>query len=624
MCGFAGFINFESQKYQLPERLQVLRSMGQQLSRRGPDDEQLYNDRHLSFIFRRLSIVDLDGGKQPIWNEDRTIFVAVNGEIYNHQELRSQLRSQHHFRTHSDAEVVLHLYEEMGASALDYLNGMFAIAIWDTQRQQLFLARDRLGIKPLYYTQIGAQLIFGSELKALLAHPDSPRQPRWKDFNDYLYRPTLSYIRGIHLLPGGHYFTFNQTGIVSPKRYWAIENYFPTEPVKDSRKSEDYVAQYRDLFTDSVKKRLMSNVPVGAFLSGGLDSSAVVAAASQFIENLHCFTNAEKSFMQVGDVAQAKEICDRFQLPFHPIYFDNEHILEQLDFSLANFEYFIWLMDAPRFNIEAFYKHELHRYAKTLIPDLKVMLLGQGADEFAGGYSNPQDTSRFNWEEYSNVLKLEVQDFFLALKTPQKLNSDDILPSYPINFTPSSIYHQEMLRRVVMLQTYNLWHEDRTASSQGVESRVPFLDHRLVEFLAAIPPEHHAPLFWNKTIIRQMASKWLPSHLAFREKMHSHLTPGMSELMQKLIVKIFPAFQEKYLDSSKTLFNKERLLALRDRIALSDSTDIKTMEKLLNCMAMAVFANLCQSMTQDRPLGYLNAPSPLESNRLIGSNTISP
>ena len=228
MYKFAGFIDFESHQYQEKERLQLLTLMGKQLSCRRSDEQKYVDDGQLSLVFRSLSIGVTQEGQQLIWTEDKTRFCLLDGRIYNHLELRSQLQSRHQFRTNSDAEVVLHLYEKFGSETLNYLNGMFAIVIWDAQKQELFLARDRLGIKPLYYTQVGSQLIFGSNLKSLLVHPDASNQPQWLDLS--VFNPSSSYVQGIDRLPGGHYFIYSASEqTVTPKCYWDLGNYLVTE-----------------------------------------------------------------------------------------------------------------------------------------------------------------------------------------------------------------------------------------------------------------------------------------------------------------------------------------------------------------------------------------------------------
>ncbi|MEM9214346.1 MAG: asparagine synthase (glutamine-hydrolyzing) [Cyanobacteria bacterium P01_F01_bin.150] len=593
MCGFAGFIDFQDRQ-QPQQYWDYLSQMGLQLSLRGPDDEQVIHSSPLWLIYRRLAIIDIAGGEQPIWNEDETMFVVVNGEIYNHQELRSHLREKHHFRTHSDAEIVLHLYEELGPKALDYLNGMFAIAIWDKQRQQLFLARDRLGIKPLYYAQVDSQLIFGSTLASLLVHPNTPYYSQFQDLSNL--SATTSYVKGVYRLAGGHYFTFDaDTRTVKPQCYWDLANYLIAEPVNDSRTPRDYIQEYQDLFIDSVSKRLMSDVPLGISLSGGLDSGVIAAVASQLKPDLPCFSIGDEDTRGNGDLAAAQQLCQHLGLPFYPFQFDSEQFLEELDFSLGTFEYFIWLIDAPKFNLEWVYKHELYCYAKRQISGLKVMLLGQGADEFAGGYSIADDKTTKNWQDYNRELNQKRQRM-VQLKKSTRPNDgsfafDYTLKSYPPNCTT---FQQEMLMEVYSLQQYNLWHEDRSSMSQGIEARVPFLDHRLVEYLASIPPQHHATLFWNKTIIRQMAQKWLPQDFLVRPKSHATEPTIYNNMKQKIIQQIFPEFQEKYLSNPEDCLLPPETMADWFKNPLHNDGTFAC-EKLLHGMAAIVFNELCYS-----------------------------
>ena len=619
MCGFAGFLRFGEKRGTCCDRADWLQTMGRQLARRGPDDEQFWIDNNLSFVFRRLAIVDVVGGQQPIWNETGTIFVAVNGEIYNHLALRAELRECHSFRTHSDAEVMLHLYEERGPEALQLLNGMFAIAIWDTQRQQLFLARDRLGIKPLYYSHVGDQLLFGSELKAIIAHPDCPNQPNWHDLK--VPMPRSSYVSGVDMLPAGHYLIYDQTTQTAhPVCYWSLEQHFVTQHQADHLSPQDYAAQYGDLLADSVQQRLMSDVPIGAFLSGGLDSSTMTAIAARYAPDLSCFTVIEPCTILTGDAAAAQQLSQHLQVPCHPVQFDPQHLIQQLNFSLSQFEYFVWMMDAPKFSLEWFFKHELHRYAKTICPDLKVMLLGQGADEFAGGYSNPAQKPLVDWDAYVTDLKDNILPMFFAGRNlPESWTPwiSEIAQESPPPQT-NHLFHGEMLRRTIALQVHNLWHEDRTAASQGIESRVPFLDHRLVELLASIPSHYHAELFWDKAIIRQVAQRWLPESLAQRSKVGffyaaDNLT-SIEQLMRQFLLGIFPEFSRKYLDLPEMPFSKTRMLELFHEATTELESNFFIFKKLLNCMAMTIFASLCQRRFQDPDMEYLNPPSPLKTD----------
>jgi asparagine synthase (glutamine-hydrolysing) len=227
--------------------------------------------------FRRLSIIDLVTGNQPISNEDGSVHVVFNGEIYNYRELRSGLKSRgHRFATGSDTEVIVHLYEELGSHCFDRLNGMFAIALWDTHRGELVLARDRFGKKPLYYADLGGSLLFGSELKSLVEHPRCPRDLDFEALSRYLaleYVPTpYSIFAGIRKLPGGHVLRWRD-GRISLEQFWDLG----LDPDEPPRSDEQYVEEFRELFQAAVRRRLVSDVPLGAFLSGGIDSSSVVA-----------------------------------------------------------------------------------------------------------------------------------------------------------------------------------------------------------------------------------------------------------------------------------------------------------------------------------------------------------
>ena len=618
MYRFAGFIDFEPHQYQEKERLQLLTLMGKQLSCRSSNEQQHFDDGQLSLVFRPLSIGVTQEGQQLIWNEDKTRFCLLDGRIYNNLELRFQFQSQYQFRTNSDAEVVLHLYEKFGSEALNYLNGMFAIVIWDAQGQELFLARDRLGIKPLYYTQVGSQLLFGSNLKSLLVHPDASNQPQWLDLT--IFNPTSSYVKGINRLPGGNYFTYSaRQKNAMPQSYWDIRNYLVTEPREGDRAPEDYIWEYGTLFTDSVKKRLINDIPVGAFLSGGLDSSIVVAAASIERKDIHCFSILEQSYsLEVGDAQKARQLCDYLNLPFHPVFFDREKFLAQIDFSLETFEYFIWLFDIPRFELEWLFKHELHRYGRTLIPDLQVMLLGQGADEFTGGYSNPFDDPSQSWEDYSEKRAEPEQPLssdqsqILIANAQAKAYLSSFWQGHKSKATGCTPFQGEMLSRIASLQGYNLWHEDRSSSSQGIEVSIPFLDHRLVEYLASIPPQLHAQLFWDKTILREMARQWLPDDYAYRRKSHRRPPNSLHQLRKKILAAIFPAFREKYLETGESLFSQSKILTWFEQANADSDAGRETMQKLFNAMAMIVFEHLCHTRGEEIALDRYQGRSPLK------------
>lgn len=278
MCGIAGFIDYwDKAPTDSYERGRLLKRMCDVIRRRGPDDEGFLLKRGVALGMRRLSIIDLAGGHQPISGEDDRVTIVFNGEIYNFQELRPELEKRGHtFRTNSDTEAIVHAYEEYGTSCVNYLRGMFAFAVWDDRTRELYIARDRVGKKPLYYTVTSqGTLIFGSEIKSILEYPQATTEVNLEALDAYFtlgYVPDpLTIFRDIHKLPPGHYLTFAD-GRLQTRQYWDF-NF----DAADSREPEDYIDELRALLDESVRLRLISDVPLGAFLSGGIDSSTVVA-----------------------------------------------------------------------------------------------------------------------------------------------------------------------------------------------------------------------------------------------------------------------------------------------------------------------------------------------------------
>jgi asparagine synthase (glutamine-hydrolysing) len=618
MCGFAGFIKFDGHGPDPEARATVLSAMGKQLARRGPDDEQCYDDGILALVFRRLSIVDVAGGRQPFWNEDRTVMVAVNGEIYNHETLREKLRSSHRFGSRSDAEVVVHLYEDYGEDFVQHLNGMFAIMIWDRPRHRLLLVRDRLGIKPLHYCEIGETLLFGSELKALLAHPECPREMDFSQLQEWRIeaRVLCNYVKGIHYLPAGHRLRFEPDREVTRKSYWSIANHFRAPATPHEKSPEEYIREYGELLADSVRMQLMSDVPVGLFLSGGIDSSLLAALAARHKSDLHCFTVVERGTVEAGDVDQAKKITDKLKLPFYPVLYDGESLLDELNYDFAQFEYFIWAMDKPRFHLEWLFKHELHRYARTAVPGIKVMLLGQGADEFAGGYSKRMDLNLPSWGVYlQNLRKARLAVRPLEIEIPLHL-----LPFLSDRRRPADSqvlncdFQAQMLDKTYTLQRYNLWHEDRTSASNGIEARVPFLDHRLVELCASVPSAYHEQLFFNKRIVREQLRRWLPEYPPDKMKVQFYLTGNRepSERLSAMIAqRVFPGFYRKYLQDEDSVFARPALLGLYRKLSNGGKVNARVTSVLLQCMAIEIFHRLCQDPSNVGPARALVSPSPL-------------
>ncbi|MBC8080742.1 MAG: asparagine synthase (glutamine-hydrolyzing) [Gorillibacterium sp.] len=534
MCGFAGIV-YNSTPSDPRHTQELLQQMGDRLIHRGPDDNQLRIDGHIGLVFRRLSIVDVQDGSQPMANEDGSLLLVVNGEIYNHLQLRSLLKQSHTFRTRSDSEIILHLYEEMGEAFLEHLNGMFALALWDRKLQKVFIARDRLGIKPLYYHKNRERLIFGSEIKALLAHPDCPREVNWHEgLSHSISKPNTgrslpSFFTGIIYLKGGWCLTLDlRTKQEKLYPYWSLPQPTADELADDARSATEIIRGYRDLLEDSVQLQMMSDVPIGLFLSGGIDSVSIARIASKFA-SIPTYTVLTQSTFQNGDVRAAAAAARQFGLDNHQVVFKwHDH-----HFDADYWKRLLWHLETPLCSAEQLYKYELHRYAKHHFPELKCMLLGQGSDEFNGGYAelfeNTGSATGFSnsdvnkWDEFMQRLTgIENHNLFQdanAALLPYAHLLDRSYLADSIGYNRSAhpwLYHASMYSRT--LQVYNLWHEDRTSSAHGVESRVPFLDHRLVEYCMRIPEAHHRNLFWNKEILRKGFEGKIPDTLVRRPK----------------------------------------------------------------------------------------------------------
>jgi asparagine synthase (glutamine-hydrolysing) len=618
MCGFAGLINLAGLSASAAERQAHLAAMGAQLSRRGPDDEQFYDDGYLSLVFRRLSIIDLAGGQQPIWNEDHSILSVVNGEIFNHLEIRERLKSRHQFGSRSDSEVVVHLYEEGEDELLQLLNGMYALLVWDTRERRLLLARDRLGIKPLFYAETAKGLLFGSELKALLAHPDCPRDIRWGDFEHSLgfTNQHLTFLRGVQQLAGGQALAVSDASGITRKTYWQVQDFFAAAGEQGSRDPQWWSQRYGELLQDSVSRQLMSDVPLGVFLSGGIDSSLLAAMAATSGQELHCFTVVEENTLATGDVEQTLRLAEHFGFRHYPVHYDTRTILGDLQFDLEDFEFLVWAVERPQFHPEWFLKLELHRYARTALPGLKVILLGQGADEFAGGYSRGFGSTTTDWQHYCRKLaSLHTGKRRIDRGVPSYMHPSlaDSFMAEPDDNWPTD-FHREMVARTSLLMNYNLWHEDRTSSSQGVEARVPFLDHRLVELLASVPAELHEQLFFDKRIVRDQLLKAAPVYPPSKQKVGFY-NGGRDDTIKFLrldvVRRVYPAFREKYLGNPQAIFSSEALDDHYQYLMQNPKASKQDIKEMLSCMAISVFAAWCRDLAVAGPPRDRQRPSPL-------------
>jgi asparagine synthase (glutamine-hydrolysing) len=370
MCGICGVISWQPH---IGVGEQILQQMCQTLVHRGPDDDGYYLDDKAMLGMRRLSIIDLETGQQPITNENKTLWLVFNGEIYNYRELRARLQAQGHiFSSTSDSEVIVHAYEAYGEHCVEHFNGMFAFAIWDTVRQQLFLARDRVGIKPLYFWAGANTLVFGSELSALMAHPLVPRHINRRALDQFLtveYVPApLTILQEVQKLSPGHWLRVNSHELCI-QQYWEI-------PVSANTASvEECAIQLRELILDAVRLRLVSDVPLGAFLSGGIDSSTIVAAMS------------ETAVLPIQTFSIGFDDATYNELPYARAvanHFHTKHYEEVLNPDITSLvEKLVTHLDEPLADFSIFPTYLVSAMAAQQV---KVVLSGDGGDELFGGY----------------------------------------------------------------------------------------------------------------------------------------------------------------------------------------------------------------------------------------------
>lgn len=614
MCGIAGVARFDGDV--LGGNIDVvLREMAREMAYRGPDDEQILREGSVGFAFRRLSIIDLEGGRQPLKNEDGSLTLIVNGEIYNHKELRSKLGGGHRFQTGSDCEIILHLYEEKGIAFLDDLIGMYAIALWDARKQKLLLARDRFGIKPLFYTMNRERLVFASEIKSLFRYPDCPRRFDW---NTALTDPWLSgsvgtnlsdpssFFEGIEHLPAGCALEADlKAGEARLIRYWKLMD-LPVHRSPGEADEAKIIQRYAELLEDSVSKCMQSDVEVGLFLSGGIDSAAVAAMAAK-TRSLHTFTVLSQSTLTNEDAKYAHLTAKHLGLPNHQVLFR----WDQNDFEPDEWKRLLWLCETPFCGPEQLYKFHLHRYARATRPNLKVILTGQGSDEFSGGYSSIlAPASEQNWGGFT--YNLERMDFGRHTRTlpPSLLVWDehfehsplakDYLLSQSREVRMDSAWRAYVATKYRDLQMYNNWHEDRIAAGNSIENRVPFLDHRLVELAMSIPPEMRSSLLWDKKLVRAGLSHELPSELCWREKVpffYGADARYTHRMMLDLLLKQKSALIEEAFSSAETsrYLDRDALFAIADQ--LSRDPEVMNMEFFLRLINMGLLQQMAEQMT---------------------------
>ncbi|MEV4330988.1 asparagine synthase (glutamine-hydrolyzing) [Streptomyces sp. NPDC049597] len=522
MCGLAGTARWGGGE--LPAAADsLLRRMTRTIAHRGPDETEFFRSGPVGLGFVRLSLVDPEGGGQPLSTEDGSLVLIANGEIYNHRELAAGLPAGTRLRTGSDCEVLLHLYRRDGLSFLDRVRGMFSVVLWDRDRGRLVFARDRFGIKPLYFHANRDRVVFSSEIKALFEDPDCPRELDWeRALSDQQMTgnlvlddaPPHAWFKDIELAPAASILTFDLvSGERRSHRYWS----FPEFDGSRTGSESDLVRSYAEALAASVRDCQMADVEIGLFLSGGIDSAAVAALAGI---KPRTFTALNGSTLENRDAEWAHRTAAGLGLVNHQVLQDTAAVP-----GTEEWKRHLWQMETPLAGPETYYKYELYRHVGAHAPEIKAMLLGGGSDEFNGGYSSSL-AGGGDWSDFvANTGRMGVR--WDQQRRPE-LGAWWDQPGLPLvraealraaaGGSRPDAYEMLFRTKYRDVQLYNCWHEDRTAAGNGIEARVPFLDHRLVEIVAAVPQALRPALIWDKQILRRGLAGVLPDEVVNRPK----------------------------------------------------------------------------------------------------------
>ena len=579
MCGICGIYNFLGDSF-IEEH--ILKIMARSMRHRGPDDEGFYIDRHIGLGHQRLSIIDLtEAGHQPMTNEDSRFWIVFNGEIYNYLELRQELISKgHKFRSHSDTEVILHLYEDLGPACVNKLNGIFAFAIWDQLEKTLFAARDRFGVKPFYYIYRKGTFCFASEIKAFFHAKILEPELCYEGLLDYftfqfcLGNKTL--FKNILKLMPGHYLFLNADGTLIISKYWDLDFNI------DTHHTEEYFEhQLLRLLEDSVRLQLRADVPVGAHLSGGLDSSTVACLASSLLGvSIHTFSGGFKEGPQYDETHYARIVADQIGSQHHEIFPTENDFVD----ALPRLMYF---MDEPAAGPGLFPQFYVSKMAAKHV---KVVLGGQGGDEIFGGYmryliayleecikgciEGTQQDDRYvvsfesiipnltQLQTYIPMLSYFWKDGLFEVSEKryfrlidrssevQHLLILDVLQK-DSNYNPFDLYCElfsegnvkSLINKMIRFDMKTLLPallqvEDRTSMAVSLESRVPILDHRIAELVASMPPKIKYKGGRSKRIFREVVQHIVPKEILDRKDKMGFPVP-LNEWYQRDPVKSF-------------------------------------------------------------------------------------
>ena len=622
MCGFVGYIDGGETQLMEP----VLHAMADRIRHRGPDDADYYMDGEISLGFRRLSIIDLEGGRQPILNEDKSKVLMFNGEIYNYQSLREDLlKAGHVFTTKTDSEVLLHGFEEYGTDLLNKLRGMFAFIIWDKNTKTLFGARDYFGIKPFYYAKMQGTLMFGSEIKSFVEHPHFKRELNERALEGYLsfqYSPGYeTFFKNVYKLPPAHYF-FYKDGKMDMQRYW-----IPEFNAEEDKPLEYWVDEIEKTFDDSVNAHKIADVEVGSFLSSGVDSSYVACSADVDKTFTVGFDNGEK----YNEISYAKELSELIPVKNYSKTITPEEFW-------GNFGKIQYHMDEPLADPSAV---ALYFVCNTASKYLKVVMSGEGADEIFGGYNIykeplavpaydkiPFPIRRFIGKVASHLPKKsginfrrgkKLEDRFIGnaymfteeeRKKLLKIKTDAPSPAEVVKPFYDRVKDKDPVTKMQFVDL-NAWmvgdillKADKMSMANSLEVRVPFLDKKIMELAERIPLKYrvndeNTKFAMRKAALRRMPEKWagkkklgfpVPTRVWLKEDKYYNIVKEKftGEVAQKyfntdMLVKLLDDHKNGKADNSRRVWTVYTFLVWYDQFfnddilnGYAEHTDTKT------------------------------------------------
>jgi asparagine synthase (glutamine-hydrolysing) len=554
MCGINGIAFSQKSKRRIDRR--VLEKMRDVIFHRGPDDGGMFTEENIGLGHRRLSIVDVSHGAQPMFNEDGALVIIYNGEIYNHADYREELEAKGHvYRTHCDTETILHLYEEYGAKCVEKLRGMFAFAIWNRRKKTLFIARDRLGVKPLYYVHDAeGNLFFGSEIKTLLEANAIKPELNYNALPDQLANHGTSFdetlFKGVKRLLPGHTLLW-QDGRLKIEEFWDVR----FTPKHEEKPDAEFIDEWRELFKHSVKLRLMADVPLGMFLSGGIDSSAICAMMAEMVDDPIKTFSVGFAEREANEFEYARIVAKAYKTEHHEITITPEQFFAELP-------NLVWHEDEPLGFIASVPLYFVSRLAQKHV---KVVLTGEGSDEILAGYGRyAKAVSLLNYgEKYESLTpnfvreivksgaslvgrkldrtfltrRSDIENLFLdnfgvfpkamqarLLSDETKARIEEQNPYFYQNKWLVKTDAKDVLDKLLYVDTKTYLHEllmkqDQMSMAASIESRVPFLDHKLVEFTAQMPVNMKLRGKETKFLLREAMKGILPEEILTRSKM---------------------------------------------------------------------------------------------------------